>query len=125
MNSLTITSRDPAIVAQVRIRCSSDPRAAEQLVTARCDFFTAMRIVLTPDEARRRTIAKRFYDDRFPDQHGRATLCAEYALHHAKTIALRGECWFVDCRNLVRFARLDFPDYHSTPFRPLFMLTTC
>jgi hypothetical protein len=123
MNSFIVTSRDPAIVAQVRIRCSSDAWAAAQLATARADFLTAMRIVFAPDEEVRRAIARRFYTERFPDQQGRAGLCAEYALHHAKTIALRGECWFVDFRNIVRFARLDFPDFHSTPFRPLFLLT--
>ena len=124
MNPFTVTSRDPAIVAQVRIRCSSDAWAAERLSTARDDFLTAVRIVMTHDEQQQRLIARRFYDSRFPEQHGRAGLCAEYALHHARTIVLRGECWYVDFRNMVRFARLDFPDMHSTPFRPLFMLTT-
>lgn len=124
MNAFTVTSRDPAIVAQVRIRCSSDAWAAEQLSTARDDFLLAMRIVMTPDRDRQRLMARQFYDLRFPEQHGRAILCADYALHHARTIVLRGECWFVDFRNMVRFARLDFPDMHSTPFRPLFMLTT-
>jgi len=124
MNSLTVTSRDPAIVAQVRIRCSSDPWASEQLATARGDFFTAMRIMFAPDRRTRLEIALQFFNRRYPEQHGRATLCAGYALHHARTIALRGECWFVDHRDMVRFARLDFPDYHSTPFRPLFTLTT-
>ncbi|MEJ2315695.1 MAG: hypothetical protein P8Y83_01905 [Gammaproteobacteria bacterium] len=124
MHSLTVTSRDPAIVAQVRIRCSSDPWASEQLSIARGDFFTAMRIMFAPDSLARREIALAFFNRRYPEQQGRASLCAGYALHHARTIALRGECWFVDHRDIVRFARLDFPDYHSTPFRPLFMLTT-
>ncbi len=124
MHSLTVTSRDPAIVAQVRIRCSSDPWASEQLSIARGDFFTAMRIMFAPDRQARREIALAFFNDRYPEQQGRASLCADYALHHARTIALRGESWFVDHRDMVRFARLDFPDYHSTPFRPLFMLTT-
>lgn len=123
MNSSIVTSRDPAIVAQVRIRCSSDAWAAEQLSAARADFITAMRIVFAPDDALRQAIARRYYAERFPGHQGRATLCAGYALHHARTIALRGECWFVDVRNMVRFARLDFPDLHSTPFRPLFTLT--
>jgi hypothetical protein len=123
MNTSIITSRDPAIVAQVRIRCSNDPWAAEQLAAARGHFMTAMQIVMSQDEAMQRTIAMAFFDATYPDQHGRATLCAGYALHHAKTIALRGECWYVDFRNMVRFARLDFPDMHSTPYRPLFMLT--
>lgn len=123
MRHTIVTSRDPAIVAQVRIRCSSDAWAAEQLCVARADFITAMRIVFAPDDGVRRAIAEQFYSERFPDQHGRVFLCAGYALHHARTIALRGECWFVDFRNMVRFARLDFPDFHSTPFRPLFTLT--
>ena len=123
MNLSIVSSRDPAIVAQVRIRCSSDPWAAEQLSMARVDFISAMRIVLAPDDETRREIAMNLFDERFPGHHGRASLCAEYALHHARTIAMRGECWYVDFRHMVRFARLDFPDMHSTPYRPLFMLT--
>jgi hypothetical protein len=123
LNDFTVTSRDPAIVAQVRIRCSSDPWAAEQIATSRKHFFAAMQIVMCPNDWQRRDIAKQFFEQAYPEQHGRAHLCAEYALHHARTIMLRGECWYVDYRHVVRFARLDFPDMHSTPFRPLFILT--